>query len=273
MLECALAKNIARYLATVETPEAIYEGSVARALALPGEFVADVLGQRWARTMAGEMARETSRASAIATARALEREGLAGGAGELPREHGGGAPPLYILTKLIAARQCCRRQRDFPRADGFRDALEGWGFRVDDETLTWRGPDGIHGRVPNPVYYQPRARSVGDWDCPNCDSLVYSHRPRCWKCYGSNPAYSDGRGRSPLSPAADGRAAGWSSRASSSAAADRRGPSSSRGRSRSVGRESPRASRSRHSPPRAAAPTIVAGAATRSGRDPDPSLS
>ena len=65
--DCAWPARLARYLATVETPEAIDEGSVARALALPGEFVADVLGHKWARTKAGEMARETSRASAIAT--------------------------------------------------------------------------------------------------------------------------------------------------------------------------------------------------------------
>jgi len=53
MLECALAENVARYLATVEAPEAIDEGSVARALALPGEFVADVLGHRWLARLRG----------------------------------------------------------------------------------------------------------------------------------------------------------------------------------------------------------------------------
>ena len=81
MLECALAESISRYLATVEAPEALDASSLSRALALPDEFVAGVLGNRWARARAGELARETSRASAIAIARALEQEGLAGEAG------------------------------------------------------------------------------------------------------------------------------------------------------------------------------------------------
>ena len=69
MLECALAENVARYLATVEAPEALDEGSVARALALPVELVADVLGHKWAKTKARELDRDASRASAIASAR------------------------------------------------------------------------------------------------------------------------------------------------------------------------------------------------------------
>ena len=60
MLECALAESISRYLATVEAPEALDASSVARALALPDEVVAGVLGNRWARTRAGELSRETS---------------------------------------------------------------------------------------------------------------------------------------------------------------------------------------------------------------------
>ena len=257
LLECALAEGIARYLATVAAPDTINADSVARELSLPVGFVASVLDQRWSQSKAGDMVRATSRASAVATARAVERlalasEPLGGAIAVSPRERGGGIPPVRLLQDLIDARQCCRRQRDFARADGFREALEIWGIRIDDRSLMWWGPDHLRGWVTNPEYYEPRERRVGDWDCPRCDSVVYSHRSRCWNCHTSNPINSDARARSPPPPLAEDYVVDWGERASRSGAGGRRARSASRGRSRSVGHERPRAGSRGRAPPRAA---------------------
>eukprot|EP00929_Paragymnodinium_shiwhaense_P028835 TRINITY_DN16643_c1_g1_i1.p2 TRINITY_DN16643_c1_g1~~TRINITY_DN16643_c1_g1_i1.p2 ORF type:complete len:159 (+),score=38.24 TRINITY_DN16643_c1_g1_i1:137-613(+) len=96
----------------------------------------------------------------------------------------GGGVDEDRIQQMVDDRQKARRSREFDRADDLRDQLRGMGVNVDDIGLTWKGPDGMEGKVS--IGYGGGAggqeRRDGDWDCPKCGAMIFASKSSCFKC-------------------------------------------------------------------------------------------
>lgn len=102
------------------------------------------------------------------------------------------------IQKVVDERQEARRSREFSKADRLLEELRHMGVQMNDNDLTWTGPNGLSGEVKGVM-----KRRAGDWNCPSCQSLCYGSKDKCFKCGtrksgdAGGDQRRDGRRRSP----------------------------------------------------------------------------
>merc|ERR1711920_240278 len=92
------------------------------------------------------------------------------------------------------------RGKYYEKANKIQAELRSMGVEVNDNLLTWKGPNGLSGNVR-----EGRKRGPHDWICPKCELIVFCRNGKndacyykCFKCGGPNPAIESGdkgRGR------------------------------------------------------------------------------
>eukprot|EP00288_Rhodomonas_lens_P014190 CAMPEP_0177707100 /NCGR_PEP_ID=MMETSP0484_2-20121128/9571_1 /TAXON_ID=354590 /ORGANISM="Rhodomonas lens, Strain RHODO" /LENGTH=269 /DNA_ID=CAMNT_0019218591 /DNA_START=96 /DNA_END=902 /DNA_ORIENTATION=- len=115
----------------------------------------------------------------------IEGEGWVPAGGRTPEDIGWTrGEPLDVpadeskILELLSARDAARRARDFSLADSLMDTLREQGVAYADDAnkvFTMRPPPG------------KQNRRSGDWDCPDCQALVYSTKNQCFRCGAARP--------------------------------------------------------------------------------------
>ncbi|KAJ9470337.1 hypothetical protein DIPPA_01531 [Diplonema papillatum] len=111
------------------------------------------------------------------------------------------------VQRLCDDRQDARLNKDYARADRLRDELLEMGVTLHDDDKRWEhkgsgasgafapvdwtkvktGPQGPKS-VPRSAHH---AKSEGDWECPKCKNVNWSHRIKCNRCQSLRPVVQE----------------------------------------------------------------------------------
>mmetsp|Transcript_10081 Transcript_10081/g.17387 ORF Transcript_10081/g.17387 Transcript_10081/m.17387 type:complete len:282 (-) Transcript_10081:173-1018(-) len=93
------------------------------------------------------------------------------------------------IQRIVDERQDARHARDYKKSDRLLEELRELGVQVNDGNFTWSGPGGTSGKVKGATLRRP-----GAWDCPECGSMCFAGKTRCFKCGASKDGKSSGGG-------------------------------------------------------------------------------